>query len=123
MAAGSEASSPCATNLASAHRSTAAAARAERQIGDDDVLENFGFRSRPRDRGPDSTGSDDENAHAFTLRAPTQRRALDLRKWKSITTLTIAAQKHHNEMNPLTVNHISTGTATRLSKPSAAMSR
>ena len=46
-------------------------------IGDDDVLENFGFRSRARDRGPDATGSDHENAHAFTLRS--MRRACVIR--------------------------------------------
>jgi hypothetical protein len=46
------------------------------QIGDDHVLENFGFRSRSCDRGSDSTGSDYENAHAFTLRATVQARVI-----------------------------------------------
>ena len=37
--------------------------------------------------------------------------------------LTIAAQKHHSETKPLSVSHMSTGTATRFSTPRRAMSR
>ena len=44
-------------------------------------------------------------------------------RWMSITTLTIAAQKHHSETNPLTVIHINTGTATKFMSPSSARSR
>ena len=38
-------------------------------------------------------------------------------------TLTIAAQKHHKEMKPLTVIHISTGTAMRFKTPMIERSR
>ncbi len=101
-------------------------------IGDDDMLENFGFRSRVCDRGTYASGSDDENTHPLTLRSmrrrvptldPTAGARDARRRCTSITTLTIAAQKHHNEMKPLTVIHMRIGTAIRLSTPSSAMSR
>ena len=99
------------------------------EIGDDDPFENVGFGRGLRHRRSDSTRADYENPHPITLRAlrhervtyPSARAAR--RRWKSITTLTIAAQKHHNEMNPLTVSHMRIGTATRFNTPSTEMSR
>src|SRR5439155_22295310 len=41
----------------------------EVEVGDDDPLENIGFRGRARDRGPDPAGSEHENAHRLTLRS------------------------------------------------------
>ena len=78
MAAVFDASSACATNLASAHRSTAAAGAGHIDVGDHDVLEHFGFRSAARDRGPDPTGSDHENADALTLRSRRRARVIDV---------------------------------------------
>ena len=40
-----------------------------------------------------------------------------------MTMLTIAAQKHHSDTKPLTVSHMSTGTATRFNAPRVARSR
>ena len=40
-----------------------------------------------------------------------------------MTMLTIAAQKHHSETNPLMVSHINSGVTTRFMAPSAANAR